>query len=237
MSYKKALITGASRGLGKEMACVLANNDYDLILHSKETKLPEILRSFRFDRKCDKVYYTPVYGDIRCLDTISELTALLKREEANVLINNAGIYLNKQISDTSFEECWEILGANLISSIILIKSVFQAFKEKGCGTIININSLAGKFGSDGESIYSASKHGLGGFLKSLQFEATKHNIQIVDVYLGAMKTDMTKERKDLEKLMKPYEVAKCIYSACLSDDVMACGTTRITELHINRRIY
>lgn len=237
MNHKKVLITGASRGLGKELAYVFANNDYDLILHSQKTKLPEISRSFRFDRKCDKIAYTPIYGDIRRLETINKLVEVLKKENIGVLINNAGVYLNKPISETSFAECWKVLGVNLISSIILIKCAFKVFAERKSGMIININSTAGKFGANGESIYSASKHGMSGFLKSIQIEAVQNNIQVTDVYLGAMKTEMTQDRKDADKLMKPYEVAKCIFSSCLSDDVIACGTTRITELHINRKVY
>lgn len=237
MNNKKALITGASRGLGRELAHVLANNDYDLILHSKERKLPDVSRSFRFDRKCDKVVYVSVYGDIQKQETIDSLVEVFKKENASVLVSNIGIYENKMIDEISTDECTEILNVNLISSIALIKRVFNILKEKKSGTIININSLAGKIGSLGESIYSASKHGMSGFLKSLQFEATKYNIHIVDVYLGAMKTDITKNRKDIEKLMSPYEVSKCIYSACLSNDVVNCKTTRITELCINRRLY
>ena len=235
MSYKKVLITGASRGLGKELAYVFANNDYNLILHSKKTHLPEIKRSFRFDRVCENVPYDRVYGDLE--DRVIVEKVINASKDIDVFVNNAGIYFNNPISEMSVEKCLEVLGLNLISPILLIKGIFEIFKEKKAGMIININSTAGKCGSAGESVYSASKFGMSGFLKSIQFEATKYNIQVIDVYLGAMKTEMAQGRKDMEKMMRPYEVAKCIYSACLSDDVVACETIRITELHINRRIY
>lgn len=235
MNHKKVLITGASRGLGKELAYVFANNDYDLILHSKNPHLPEVKRSFRFDRVCENVPYISMYGNLENKNVVRKI--IDESRDISVFVNNAGIYFNSLISEMSVEKCCEILSVNLISPILLIKGIFEIFKEKKSGTIININSMAGKQGSFGESVYSASKFGMSGFLKSLQFEAPKYNIQIIDVYLGAMKTEMTQDRKDADKLMKPYEVAKCIFSSCLSDDVIACGTTRITELHINRKVY
>lgn len=236
-NHKKVLITGASRGLGKELAFVFANNDYDLVLHSKNNPLPVVYRNFRFDRSNTFVKYDSVHGDIQNLKTVDELVKISKEKEIGVFINNAAIYTKGLISDISAERCHEILNVNLISPIFLIKGIWEVFKKRGSGIIININSVAGKSGSSGESIYSASKHGLAGFLKCLQFESVSCNIQIIDVYLGGMKTQMTCSRKDVEKLMSPYEAAKCIYSACLSDDVVTCKTTRISEITINRRIY
>lgn len=231
MKQKTALITGASRGLGKELAFVFANNGYDLILQAKKNKLPEILRGE------ENIFYSSVYGDLGDKGTIEKLIKTSKGKEIDVFINNAGMYSNKLFSDISLEECEEILNVNLIAPIILTKGIWEIFKAKNAGTIININSTAGKFGSYGESVYSASKHGMSGFLKSLQFEVAKYNIQIIDVFLGAMKTEMTQYRKDTDYLMMPSEVAKYIYSVCLSQDIAACKTARITELNINRNIY
>jgi len=236
-NYKKVLITGASRGLGKELAYVFANNDYDLILHSKSTVLPVVYRSFRFDRQNTPIHFDRLYGDLYLFKTVKDLIKIAKGGNISVFVNNAAIYLNDSISNITSEKCREILEVNLIAPILLIKGIWEIFKEKKEGIIININSTAGKSGSFGESLYSASKHGLAGFLKCLQFEASAYNIQIFDVYLGAMKTEMTQHREDAEKLMRPYEVAKCIYSSCLSDDIVACGTTKISEIVINRRVY
>jgi len=104
--------------------------------------------------------------------------------------------------------------------------------SNGSGLIININSLAGKSGSNGESAYCASKHALRGFSSSIQFDATKYGIRVIDVYLGAVQTDMTKGRKDQEKFILPEDVAKSIFNVSKNYKSM-----RVTELNLNRSIY
>ncbi|MEE9356498.1 MAG: SDR family oxidoreductase [Methylococcaceae bacterium] len=219
---KTVLITGASRGLGKALARIFIDNKDGLILHSRETMI----------KPPPWITHEVIYGDLALGKTITRLANIAKRMDVDILINNAGIYLNKSFPDMTIAEFKEVIDINLLAPIELTKAIWPIFQKKKSGIVININSMAGKQGSNGESAYCASKHGLRGFSSSLQFDATKHNIRVIDVYPGGMRTDMTKDRANSEKLIDPCEVAQLIFKLCEDYPSM-----RITEIDLNRRIY
>jgi short-subunit dehydrogenase len=205
---KTALITGASRGLGKALANKFNTDQYELILHST------------------------AQGDLTYGDTISRLVELAERKDVDILINNAGAYLNEQLENMTIQEIKRVIDLNLIAPILLTKAIWPIFVKKQSGLVININSLAGINGSDGETIYCASKHGLAGFLRALQFEATRNNIRVIDVYLGSMKTDMAKDKNGYEKFICPDDAAETIYTLCNE-----YKSLRITDVTLCRREY
>lgn len=222
---KTVLITGAGRGLGRNLAFQfhVANTslkeDYDLILHSKGSELPDLATE-------------KVYGDLENFSTLVDLTEIAKEKNIDILINNAGSYLDKSFSDTTIAEYRHSIESNLMPIIFLTNLIWPIFKKKNSGLIININSMAGKTGSEGEAAYCTSKHGLRGFSESIKLEGIKNGIRIIDVYLGAMKTDMTKHRKDWNKLIDPQEAAKLIFNLCVEYKTM-----RVSEVTINRSTY
>jgi len=120
---------------------------------------------------------------------------------------------------------------NLIAPMLLIKRVSWMFKLEWGGVIININSAAGKQPNPIESVYCASKHGLRGFTSSLQCGVSK-NAQIIDVYLGAMKTDMTSGREDFNDFIDPSDAAQAIFA--LSENYKSL---KIKEITIARKNY
>lgn len=217
---KTALITGASRGLGQALAIFFEANKYNLILQARESKIDAMTG------------IDVVKGDLRSEDTLAALTRLAEDRDVDILINNAGIYANKSFAATSKDDFREMIGVNLLAPILLTKAVWPIFQQKQSGLVININSIAGKVGSNGETAYCASKHGLRGFSNALQFDATKDGIRVINVNLGGMNTDMTKHRADAEKLISVSEVAHLIFNLCKDYESL-----RITETDINRRIY
>lgn len=229
MRRKTALITGASRGLGKSLALVFASNGYNIILHGRDE---ERLNSVRQEILKGKVDCYVVIGDITQEQTIINLADCAEKADIDILINNAGIYLQKPVDETSPYELKKVIDVNLVSPILLTKSIFELFKKKSSGLIININSYAGKNFSQLESVYCASKHGLRGFMGAFQFEALKYNVPIINIYSGAMYTDMTAERKDTEKFIQTEEVAEFIYNT-----VRDYSSMRISEIDIFRKIY
>lgn len=223
------LITGSSRGLGRSLALNYAFNGYDVILHGRDVaRLEQVERDvLRYGISCQVVV-----GDLNEESIITELVNCAKEFNIGILINNAGVYLQKPVDKMESSEFRKMIDVNLVTPILLTRGVFEHFKKQNYGQIININSVAGKNASAYESAYSATKHALRGFMNSFQYEVTKYHVSILNVYLGAMATDMTLGRRDSEKFMKPKEVADVIVG--LSKNY---SSLRISEVELLRKIY
>jgi short-subunit dehydrogenase len=232
---KNILITGASRGLGKALAEVFAEHEYNLILHSKQSSLPCVKKSFNFVREHTKDYHVEcetVHGDIT--DTRTAYKLKKEAEEMgglDVLILNAGIHESVDLEESDSGDYANMINTNLTSQMVLTRELWQQVKRRE-GLIVFINSIAGKVGADKEFMYCAAKHGLKGFADSIQFDATRAGIKVVSVYLGAIQTDMTKHRGDYEKLMNVKDASNFIYHTCKNYDSM-----RVTEIDVCRRVY
>lgn len=229
MPDKTVLITGSSKGLGRSLAEVFARNQFNVILHGRDALA---LKSAEEAVLRQGVRCEVVKGDITSARTIGRLRVIAARRNLDVLINNAGIYVNEAFRSQDPDVFRRVIEVNLIAPALLTRQVYSIFQKKRSGLIININSIAGKNGADGEAAYCASKHGLGGFTKSLQFEANRDNIRVIDIYLGAMNTAMAKGRKDPEKCIRTEEAAELIFSLCEDYPSM-----RIGEIDLLRRIY
>ena len=225
----RILITGSSKGLGASLALIFAKNKYDVILHGRDEGS---LKKIESEILAHNVECDIIIGDIINSDTINDIKSVSEEKGIDILINNAGIYLNKPFLETSMDQFRQVIETNFMSAVSLSHAIFPIMKSKKSGLIININSLAGKTGSMGESAYCASKHALRGFSSSLQFDATKYGIRIIDVFLGAMQTDMTNSRKDRGKFISANDVADSIFDLCKNYKTM-----RITEIDYNRMIY
>jgi len=217
---KTVLITGATRGLGLSLTKAFLVGGYHLILNSKNI-------GASMNENIDVVK-----GDLADNKTIPALAKIARERNVDVLINNAAIYQNKQFNDMSERDYRHIMEINLAVPIKLTKAIWPIFRKNVRGHVININSVAGKHGSSGESAYSSSKFGLRGFSQSLRVEAAKFNIMITDVFLGAMKTGMTAHRQDHDKLIDPDEAAKVIYTVSAT-----YKTLDISEIEIRRTNY
>lgn len=235
MKKKTVLITGASRGLGLALAQTFAEHDYNLILHSKEREIPIIKKGFCFTREKNKdygVYCETVTGDIRRMSTVFQLNNIAEEMGGvDVLINNAGMHRGAGIGEVDSIVYKEMIDVNLTAPMIITKELWEQVKRKQ-GLFIFINSIAGKVGADKEFMYCASKHGLKGFADSIQFDATRNGVKVLSVYLGALKTDMSKHRNNYDKLTDPEEAANFIYHTAKD-----YRTMRITEVDVCRRIY
>jgi len=214
----KIMITGASRGLGKELVNVFSNRGNYLIMSN---------RNGSYELSEEGVV---VSGDLTYLATINTLYHEAELVDGvDVLINCAGIYANGEFDQVEFKK---VMDVNFFAPVLLTMKLFPLFRRQKGGCIVNLNSLAGKVAGKGEMVYAASKHALKGFFDSLKFEATKYNIKILNVYSGAMKTDMTKHRPDWDKLIDPKEVARVIFDLCQN-----YKSLNINEITITRSNY
>jgi acetoacetyl-CoA reductase len=216
------LITGAGSGLGLALRSAFhaAGHKCLLFCHSNPT--------YEIDHNTERV----VTGDLNVGDVVLEAAHQSVSEDVGILINNAGVYLNKSFADTHYPDLYNVINTNLTSVIGITRAVWPHLKERGRGFVININSLAGLSGSNGEAVYCASKHGLAGFSKALQFEGVKDNVRVINLYLGGMDTKMTNGRPGQGKFIDPNEVAELIVTLCTD-----YSTLRITELTIQRKNY
>lgn len=226
---KTVLITGSSKGLGAALAVAFSKHQYAVILHGRNANDVSGIRRL-LEKKGSTVY--TVIGDLLEDKTIDEIVDCSIMNRVDIVVNNAGMYLNKSFSDMSMSEFKSIVDVNLIAPVAITHRIFNWFKKNKRGIIVNINSIAGKKGSDGEAAYCASKFGLRGFSESIQFEATRHGIRIFDVYLGAMKTEMTDNREGSELFMDTSEVSDIIVGL-----TKEFSSLRVNEISLSRIKY
>jgi short-subunit dehydrogenase len=193
---KKILTTGCGSGLGKCLLEESVNYDVEFFPHFKK----------------NNQFQSAIYGDINHKEVRNQISNFIRANNINVFINNAAIYCDENLLKMNDESIFNIINTNLTSQILLIKSIYTYFIENNQGTIININSLAGKFPSANESIYCATKFGLDGFIKSLELESMAHNVKFISLYPGAMKTNMTKHRQNFETFIDPVKISKLIFN-------------------------
>lgn len=190
MNKKTVLITGASRGIGREMAKVFAENEYNVLINfNKSEKEANEL----YDELISKGYSVVLYkADI---SNPLEADAMVKFcigtfERIDVLINNAGITDYKMFTDTTNEDWNNIINTNLNSVFYTTKSAVKYMLYEHSGKIINISSIWGMVGASYEVAYSTSKAALIGMTKALAKELGPSNIQVNAIAPGIIQTDM-----------------------------------------------
>ena len=230
---KRVLITGSSRGLGRSLAVKFARRGWDLILTGRDdAALALTAAEVRACEVSCEIVQGDLTSNICIINTVDRLVEKVGRRGIDVLINNAGIHYHGFTINHRFEEIKGIIDVNLIATINLTKKIYPYFVAKKEGLIINVNSLAGKFPNSSEAAYCASKFGLRGFMESLSHEAIANNVRILNVYLGAMATEMTKDKEGSEKFIQTEDAADIIYK--MSADYKSL---RISSIDITRKIY
>jgi len=212
---KTALITGASRGIGKSIAEKFAMKGYDLIL----TCVSSIHILQEYSAFLEKNY------DISCIavqidaGNHAEVEALFKKiPHLDVLVNNAGIAHIGLLSDMSPDEWHHIMHTNLDACFYTCKYAIPLMLQNHSGRIINISSVWGNVGASMEVAYSASKGGVNAFTKALAKELAPSNIQVNAIACGVIDTDMNHcfspedlrlltEEIPADRLGQPEEVA------------------------------
>jgi short-subunit dehydrogenase len=224
---KVVVITGASSGLGKEVAKIYQKKeDYKLILCGRNEKglaefknLPDI---------------ELILGDITKEETLEAIEKKVK-ENANrvdILINNAGLIYIKPFETNTTEELDSLLNTDLKAPMLLTQRLYPIMVTQGSGHIININSTAGKEGKANHTMYCAAKWGLTGFTNALRLEAKKHNIKVTSFHPGGMNTAFYDEMDGnvpVEKYMDPKKIAEILVQLSETDTTIAPD-----EIVINR---
>ncbi|WP_175991124.1 SDR family oxidoreductase [Bacillus sp. Marseille-Q1617] len=186
---KNIVITGASGGIGEQMALKVAENGGNLALIARRLHLLEKLKHSVESKFQTKVEIYPL--DVSRYEEIPGVfqTILNDFGEVHGLINNAGYGIFKEAHEAPFPEVKGMFEVNVLGLMACTGEVLPHMRGQGFGHIINIASQAGKFASPKSSAYSASKHAVLGYTNSLRMEAARYGVQVTAVNPGPIATD------------------------------------------------
>ena len=190
MEKRTVLVTGASRGIGKAIATLFAENNYNVLINynKSEEEAIDLYNSLK-----SKGYSVDVYkADVSKKEEVNMMInyCIGKFEKIDVLINNAGISKTNLFTDISYEEWDEVMATNLNGVFYTTKKALQYMIPEMSGKIINISSIWGMVGGSFEVHYSASKAAVIGMTKALAKELGPSNIQVNCIAPGVIQTDM-----------------------------------------------
>eukprot|EP00040_Diaphanoeca_grandis_P017210 m.89474 g.89474 ORF g.89474 m.89474 type:complete len:323 (+) comp26300_c0_seq2:54-1022(+) len=190
---KTVWITGASSGVGKEMAMQFANHGSNLILSARNKAALETVRSDILKLNSN-VKVTVLVIDLNDLNTLpSKIEAALSiHGRVDVLINNAGVSQRALSADTLFEVEQQLININYLAGVRLAKGVLPSMHKSGKGLIVNIISVAGKIGVPLRTAYCGSKFAMFGFFDALRFEEwqAETGVSVTNVALGSTRTSI-----------------------------------------------
>ena len=202
LNDKVAIVTGASRGIGKAIAIQLAKCGSKLVLVARNA---EALDSVKESINSQGGNAVAMSGDISSLNSFAEIIAntVSKWERIDILVNNAGTACDNIIMRMKEEDWDHVLNVNLKGCFNGIKAVSRPMIKNKNGRIINITSVIGQIGNAGQSNYAASKAGIIGLTKSIAKELGSRNITVNAVSPGYILTDMTdKLDEEVKEKMK-----------------------------------
>ena len=238
---KIALVTGASRGIGKAIATQLAQQGATVIGTATSENGAQAISDYltEFGGKGFALNVTDKESVDETLKAINEAFGSI-----DILVNNAGITRDNLLMRMKDDEWQDIIDTNLTSIFTMSKAVLRGMMKKRCGRIVNIGSVVGSAGNAGQANYAAAKAGVIGFSKSMAREVASRGITINVVAPGFIDTDMTKALTDDQKeaifkdipanrLGAPDEIAATV--AFLVSD----GAAYITgeTIHVNGGMY
>lgn len=188
---KVALITGASRGIGKACAAVLAQEGCNVVICARGR---EVLEKTAEEIKTEGMEVLPVQADVSRLEDIENMVAAAveKFGQIDFLINNAGFFPIRMFEEMPLEEWKQVIDINLTATFMVTKAVFGHMADRGEGRIVNVVSAAGRVGGAGLVHYSAAKAGVIGFTRALAREAAEVGIQVNAIAPGIVETDTAK---------------------------------------------
>lgn len=236
---KVALVTGASRGIGRAIAEQLAALGATVLGTATSEKGALAISDYLGAGR-------GLVLDVANPESIEQCLESIKTQfgDIDILVNNAGITRDNLLMRMKDEEWFDIMQTNLTSVFRLSKAVLRSMMKKRFGRIITIGSVVGSMGNAGQTNYAAAKAGVLGFTKSLAKEVASRGITVNAVAPGFIDTDMTKELSDEQKeaifsqvpanrLGQPEEIAATVAFLASSQAAYITGET----IHVNGGMY
>lgn len=225
---QKALVTGASRGIGEAIALKLAETGYNLILTGRDTTQLDIVKT-----DCEKHGVTAEIHEAD-LSSEQEIEDLFRKSgNIDLLVNNAGFGVFDAIEDIKLEDWQAIHKVNVEGAFLCLREAMRSMKRSGGGRIITISSVVGVKGYPNQAAYGASKHALLGLTKTAIEEGRNHNIRVHAICPGGVATEMVKQSRpdltDFPAMIQPGDVADAVAYLCS----LPCNIT-VDCIHLRR---
>ena len=243
LTGKRALVTGAGRGIGREIALELARAGASVVIINRN---PERGSAVLTEIKDSNGEGWSLLGDVADRETADNLAeeALKLTGGIDILVNNAGITKDNLFMRMKPEEWEQVMGVNLNGVYHITRGLIRHMVKQRFGRIVNIGSVVGSTGNPGQVNYSTTKAGLIGFTKSLAKELGGRNITVNTISPGFIETDMTEELNEKQKeailsqvplgrMGSAEEVAWAVRFLVSDHAAYITGTT----LHVNGGLY
>lgn len=208
-----AIVTGASRGIGKAIAVNFAREGMNLALFGRDSRSLNEAADICRESGSEVLTFSGDVADVNFVNGSVD-KVLEKLGSVDHLINNAGVAVFKKFVDTEFEDFELQINTNVYGIFHFTKKIIPHFIKQGSGSVINISSLAGKNGFQFGTTYAATKHAVMGFTRSLLLEVREFNIRVAAVCPGSVATDMIinsdMKPASLEKVLDPKDIADVV---------------------------
>ena len=205
-------VTGASRGIGREIAKQFAMTGFRVCVSARNAKELASLVDEIVSRGGRAYSYPCDITHARAVQSVADHIAN-RIGKVEVLVNNAGVTVFKSFLSTSYLEFESIIGTNLLGQVAALKSVLPSMVRRRKGWVINILSTAAKKTFEGSAAYTAAKAGMHGLSKVLREEMRRYNVKVVDVMPGPTDTPMWSagsRKKHASRMMKATSVAEAV---------------------------
>jgi 3-oxoacyl-[acyl-carrier protein] reductase len=208
-----AIVTGATEGIGRATAFALGRAGYKIgALARTEAKIRELVALL----KKEGIEAAGASADVGRPDQVTPAMDQLTRTlgDPEVLVNNAGVLIAKPFQELTLEDWDTTMSTNVRSLYLVSRAVVPAMRRRRTGTIVNVASLAGRNGFVGGTAYTASKHAVLGFSRSLMLELRKENIRVITILPGSVATELLRDqpmlKSDPAKILQSEDVAATI---------------------------
>lgn len=211
-----ALVTGASRGLGRAVALALGAAGWRVGICSRSGD--GVSRTLAALREAG-IQAAGRPADVANESDVNSLVSLVERElgPIDTLVNNAGVLYAKPFQEITPDEWDESFATNVRGLYLVTRAVLPGMRARGRGTIVNVASLSARGGWEGGTAYTASKHAVLGFSRSLMLEVRDEGVRVITVCPGSMDTEMIQRQdafeSDPSRILKAEDVAQTVLHA------------------------
>jgi 3-oxoacyl-[acyl-carrier protein] reductase len=211
-----AFITGATHGIGRATAFALGRAGYAVGVCARTAATVEALVA---ELRAAGIAAAGAAADVSQPEPVAQAVARVTEAlgEIGLLVNNAGVLIARPFEELTLEDWDTTMATNLRSLFLVTQAVLPGMRRRRAGTVVNVASLAGRNGFAGGTAYTASKHAVLGFARSLMLEVRKDGIRVVTICPGSVDTGMLRDqamlKSDPQRILRPEDVAEAIVAA------------------------